>query len=99
MTRFLGTRGAAAVGAFLLLLSLGSNPAQAQAVTASLAVPSSATFDLRTQALINAVARSAYANAPAELVPVTGAPAPAYSTSPAYPASPYSVTVHRDVGV
>ena len=98
MTRFLGNRGAAAVFVFLLLLALGSNPAQAQAVTARLAVPSSATFDLRTQALISAVARSAYANAPAEQVPVTGAPAPAYSTSPAYPASPYSVTVHRDVG-
>jgi N-acetylmuramoyl-L-alanine amidase len=99
LTRFLGFRGASAVGGFLLLFALGSNPAGAQApvATGAIAVSSSAAFDLRTQALISAIARSADANAPVVLIPVTGALAAVDPTSSAYPASPYSVTVHRDV--
>ena len=99
LTRFLGTRGASAVCVFLLLLVLSSNPANAQAPVArgTIAVSTNAPFDLRTQALLSAIARSVEANAPDDLNPVTGVSASTYSTSPAYPASPYSVTVHRDV--
>ena len=76
----------AAVGGILLFLAGASSPAAAAAaaaaaqaqpvVAAATAVAPAAAFDLRTQALINAVARSAQANAPAyaqqapSLVPV-----------------------------
>ena len=98
LTRFLGARGAAAVGAFLLLLVGGSNPAQAQAkaVTASVAAPVSASFDLRTQALISAVERSAEANAPFE-TQARPAVAPTYAPPALYAPPSYSVTVHREV--
>ena len=104
MTRFLGARGASAVATFVLLLVGVSNPAQAQIqapvppAIASVAVPASANFDLRTQALISAVARSAEANAPVASSPAPIDRLPSYSTLPSYPPVNYNVTVHREIG-
>jgi N-acetylmuramoyl-L-alanine amidase len=80
----------------LLLLVGGSNPAQAQAAPVSVTTPSSASFDLRTQALISAVARSAEANAPLETAPRPAVPQTYTSPSP-YASPSYNVTVHHEV--
>ena len=88
----------AAVGGILLFLAGASSPAaaaQAQPVmaAASSAAPAAA-FDLRTQALINAVARSAQANAPAYAQQAPSlVPAP---MAPTYSPAPYAVMVHRE---
>ena len=100
LTRYLGARGVAAVGSFLLFLAGVSSPAaaaqaQAQSVAAvTTAVAPAPAFDLRTQALINAVARSAQASAPAYAQQAPGlVPAP---MAPIYSPVPYAVMVHRE---
>jgi N-acetylmuramoyl-L-alanine amidase len=99
LTRYLGARGVAAVGCFLLFLVGASSPAaaaqaQAQPQPVVVAVAPAAAFDLRTQALINAVARSAQANAPAYAQQAPSlVPAP---MAPTYSPTPYAVMVHRE---
>ena len=88
----------AAVGGILLFLAGASSPAaaaQAQpVVAAATAAAPAAAFDLRTQALIIAVARSAQANAPAYAQQAPSlVPAP---MAPTYSPAPYAVMVHRE---
>ncbi|MEO6248708.1 MAG: cell wall hydrolase [Sphingomicrobium sp.] len=87
----------AAVAALLVFFA-GGAPAFAQvqpAIAAATASAPAASLDLRTQALLNAVAASARANASVE--PAIYAGPPSASPPGAYPQTPYAVTIHREI--